>query len=951
MLRAQDKTRGYRAGLMAAASGAALVMTAPAGAGEAQAQSVEEIVVTGSRIVRDGYDAPTPVSVLGAEELAARAPLNIADAVNDLPAFAGSRTTHTGNTTTSGGTVGMNSISLRGLNANRTLVLLDGQRMVGSSANGAGESGAPNVNNVPNLLISRVDVVTGGASSAYGSDALAGVVNFVLDREFTGLKGAVSSGITTFGDSPNYTISLAGGTPFAGGRGHLLVSGEHSWNKGVYDYIRPWTENGTAMMANPLYTGTGGVPEFIIADHVGLGTAAPGGIITAGPLKGITFDAEGNPRRFDYGTAGVSRGFIQNGEWELTRGDRDAGLEARLRRDVVFLRTSYDIADNVSVFAQGHWGNSLAKGQASSFFKLAADSARIDNAFLPEGIRTQMTALGLTQIQLGRNNFDLPIQRPTIDSTYRGYSIGAEGNFDAAGTAWTWNAYYQRTSTHNSVRVVDEMINQHYINAIDSIRVNGVAVCRINADANPANDDPACVPFNYFGFGRNGADAINYIIDNSYGLVRLVQNVAAATVNGEPFSTWAGPVSVAMGVEHRSESLYGFASARDQADAFFSGNYKNSQGSEVVTEGFLETVVPLAANEPWARSLDLNAAVRATDYRTSGYVTTWKAGATWSPIEDIRVRATQSRDIRAPGLGDLFLGAKLSSGSSFDPFLNESYLLFSVVTGNLELRPEKADTTGLGVVLSPRFLEGFNASVDYYRINVKDAIAALSTQQIINQCFAGIAQLCGNLIRDSSGRLERVIARPENVTAALTKGLDIEASYNLPLASLVEGWDGVSTFRLFANRAFTNKTINPAQIPIEQERAGTVGGVPSFRYVLSVAYRLDATTVTLITNGINSSVYDKTNIECTTGCPVSIQGARTISDNDIDGITYFDLSLNHKFLDDGARSMEAYLVVDNITNKGPPPNAVSASAFSRSEGIYSDVRMGRTFRAGVRFQM
>jgi len=933
----------------------------------AQAAVAEEIVVTGSRIIRDGYQAPTPVSVIGAEDLISRAPVNIADAVNALPSFANSRSPHSANSSTGNGTVGVNSLNLRGLNANRTLVLLDGQRLVGANANGSNEGNAVDVNVIPNALISRVDVVTGGASAAYGSDALSGVVNFVLDRNFTGVKGSVEGGISTYGDSENYALTLTGGTPFAGGRGHVLLSGEFSYSQGVRGNPRPWFQDAAAQtLSNPLYTDTNGQPRLIVAQQSGIALAAPGGLITAGPLKGIHFDPAGNPIPFRYGPNGFVGNQMQGGDWALTRTDDTSSLQAKVNRKSVFSRVSYDLTDDVQVYGQLHWSNIYAFSQNAYGYKLASDTIRADNAYIPDSIRAQMTALGLTALTMGRNNNDLPIARPSNDRTFRGYSVGAEGRFDAAGTDWIWNAYYQRSATHNSIRVLTNMINANYLRSIDAVRTaNGSVVCRVNADAITTNDDPACVPMSYFGYGHVPQAAVDYIYGNGYGMTKLSQDVVAASVSGEPFSTWAGPVSVALGAEHRWEKLSAFASTLDKNNAFFSGNYKDSDGAYNVTEGFVETLVPIAVEETWAKSLELNAAARFTSYSTSGYVTTWKVGGTWTPIDDIRFRATQSRDIRAPNLGDMFLGGRSNSTFTTDPFRNGAAVtVFSVTSGNPNLKPEKANTTGVGVVLSPQFLPGFNASVDYYRIKINSAIATLSAQQIITQCFEGVSVLCPFLERDAAGILTTVRIQPANVLSQSTKGLDLEASYNLPLEALVEGWEGNLMVRGMANRVFQLRTINNASLPAVLEGAGVNadsgvnGSVPLFapkmKYTLSASYSINQLTAVLTMNGISAGKYNNSFIECTTGCPTSTTAATTINTNRIAAAQSWDISLNYSILQDTS-PMDVFFIARNLTNAPPPliGGGTTSGVFQGQAGgaLYPEFRIGRVFRTGIRFKM
>ncbi|MDB5687132.1 MAG: hypothetical protein JWR77_1721, partial [Rhizorhabdus sp.] len=252
---------------LATASAAAMF----ASAAQAQMAPVEEetapseIIVTGSRIVRDGYNAPTPVSVISTKELKAEAPANIADFVNTLPSVRGSSTASNSSGSLSNGIAGIASINLRALGANRTLVLFDGQRSVASATNGNVD-----VNTFPQALIERVEVVTGGASSAYGSDAVAGVVNFILDKKYTGIKGEYEYGVTTYGDAPNHKATLTAGTSFGEGKGHILLSGEYFTQKGVDTIDRDWNDSGFFQIDNPAFTATNGQPARLV--QAGIGT-------------------------------------------------------------------------------------------------------------------------------------------------------------------------------------------------------------------------------------------------------------------------------------------------------------------------------------------------------------------------------------------------------------------------------------------------------------------------------------------------------------------------------------------------------------------------------------------------------------------------------------------------------------------------------------------------------
>jgi outer membrane receptor protein involved in Fe transport len=313
--------------------------------------TIDQIVVTGSRITRDGYEAPTPVSVLGADELNALNTVNVADAVNVLPAFSGSASPRSANGNLSSGATGVSQLNLRGMGTNRTLVLLDGKRYINAAIT-SGNS-APDVNSFPNALIERVDVVTGGASAAYGSDALSGVVNFVIDHDFTGLKGEVQTGMTKYEDDKSISAQLTYGTAFADGRGHLLLSGEHTQSDGIDGTNdRPWARLPAAVIVNPNYGTTAGkstsVPRYLVRRDVGLAAGTPGGIITTGPLRGTYFGPNGQILSgYDFGT-NVGNNFQEGGDWQYSRIENGIDIAGSVDRSVGYLRTSFDWATTPS---------------------------------------------------------------------------------------------------------------------------------------------------------------------------------------------------------------------------------------------------------------------------------------------------------------------------------------------------------------------------------------------------------------------------------------------------------------------------------------------------------------------------------------------------------------------------------------------------------------------------
>ncbi|HEY4368820.1 MAG TPA: TonB-dependent receptor [Steroidobacteraceae bacterium] len=901
---------------------------------------LESVEVTATRVLRDGYEAPTPTTVMGTDMLALVAPSNVADAVNTLPSIAGSATPRTGNTGVSGGQAGTNSLDLRSMGANRTLVLLDGKRVVAQSL-----TGVVDINQFPNGLIERVDVVTGGASAAYGSDAMSGVVNFVLDKNFTGFKTNVMAGGTTHGDDAQYKTSVTAGLPFAAGRGHFLISTDYSHSAGITGNPRSWYR-GWKVIANPAYMPTNGQPQYITRPSVGLSQATPGALITSTPLQGTQFGTGGAVGQFQYGSI-VSDPLMVGGDWLESDIGRYGDLEGAVERANVFTRGSFRVADATEVFAEASYAESQTETQCCRQFNLGDITIQRDNAFLPDSIRNEMTNLGLTSFMAGSTNADLGPIATHSDRSVRRFVIGAAGHFNALGSGWDWDAYAQRgiSRVHNDVFL---SITQNYRDAIDAVRdANGRIVCRSTL----TDPDNGCVPYDVLGVGVNSPAAVDYVLGTAQLDQELTQDVVATSFNGEPLATWAGPVSLATGVEYRKESVESSADPLAVANQYFAANFKATNGSYDVVEGFLETVVPLAVDRPWARSLDLNAAARWTDYSTSGEVVTWKIGANWSPFKDLTFRATRSRDIRAPNLNELFLAGQVNTQTVNDPFRgNATTVILRPQVGNLNLKPEAADTTGIGLVYQPSFVPGLSMSADYYDIDVKDAISTILQQQIIDRCFNGNTALCPAIVRDAAGVVTQITVQPINLSSEVAEGLDLEASYRKPL------WNGELSLRALATHVIKRKLDDGISVTdLAGDNAAGVtsaaeGSAANWRFLGMIGYDRGSYGVTLIGRGVSAGVLDNSNIECTTGCPPSTVNRKTIDNNHVKGALYADLSLVYRPVV-GDHKTEVFLKVDNLADTAPavvPSNSTLVFIDSGTNPLLYDT-VGRTIRAGVRF--
>ena len=944
--------------VFAIASGHTYAQTAPAS--QAQSEQTEEIVVTGTRIVREGYEAPTPLTVVDATALQSGATSNLADMMMTMPVFSGNSSVGTQQVSASSGGQGVNNLNLRDLGTVRTLVLLDGQRSVGSLL-----TGTVDVNTFPQQLISRVDVVTGGASAVYGSDAVSGVVNFILDKQFTGIKGTISGGVTSYGDDRSFNLALSTGFGFADNRGHVLISGEAAGNDGVIDGpSRRWAFTGVGIINNPNYTATNGQPALLyFPNQVGLASATAGGIVYSGPLKGTAFGQGGVPYNFNYGSL-VSYPSMYGGDWSTQKNlSRQASLNPAAHRQNVFLRVAYDVTDDVNVFLQASWAGQHTFDQAFSQFNPGNGPViRSGNPFIPASVQAQMTRAGVTSIPIGTMTFDLPSEDLDNTRMVNRNVLGASGKFDAFGSGWTWNAYYQNGYSRSSVNIRNDAYRDRYTLANDVVisPTTGRPVCNSTL-TNPTN---GCVPWNAMGEGVNSDAARAYLLGTSHLYQRMTQNVVAASLQGEPFSLWAGPVSLSFEAEHRKEKVTGYADADSLRTNWFAGNYKPLVGSYSVSEGAIETVIPLAKGESWAQNWDFNGAVRFTDYTTSGFVITYKLGTTFTPIDDIKLRVSQSRDIRAPNLNELF---QAGSGSQVnlpnDPFTNTSPQYRGLSIGNPSLKPEVGNSTDVGLVLAPRFLSGFTMSVDYWQVRVSNAIGPIAAQDEVNLCFAGNTAMCSLIYRNpptagqTVGTIYEIHTGFVNLASQVTKGIDFEATYRWKANDFFSSWDG--DFSIHNNTTlYLLNYINPG-VPggIATDTVGVNGGsatgqVPDWRMTTTLSYSLDPIMASLTARSVSSGVYDNSYIVCTSGCPASTTAHRTINSNHIDGATYLDVAFTYKFAVTDAANAEAFLNVRNIMGKDPAQVAqlsIQYLLYPTTPGFY-DV-LGRVFRAGLRFKM
>lgn len=913
--------------------------------GDESGPTVEQILVTGSRIQKQGYNAPTPLTVLNSEELVRKAPSNVPDALNQLPQFQGSINQNMQADTGSSKVRSGNYLDIRALGAQRVLILMNGRRVPPTSSNGATDA-----NLIPQMLIRRVDVVTGGASAAYGSDAVSGVVNFVLDDQFKGLKLNAQTGVSTYGDNSSHKFGGAFGHSFLDNRLHVIASAEYYHSDGITNRSSRETSSGESTLSGMTIggSGTAAAPYYYVG-NAHLNSQTFGGLITSGPLANQQFAAGGTLVPFNAGTAIPGRpGYGIGSDGVIFPSVGRTGAPT-LTTKQLFGRLSYEVASGTTAFVEASYNTGRNTDRNSSPGSPGTGTVIFaENAFLQPSV-SSLLAPG-SSFRMNRNFRDWATDESEQKS--RNLIINAGINGEVGGAKWElyYTHGYSRFET-NSYQIE----NRKFFAAVDAVRnASGQIVCRITI-SNPGLMDN-CVPLNIFGEGSSGQAAIDYVHGTSQWQATNKMDLVAANISAEPFSLWAGPVSIAVGAEYRRQSILQTSNGNpavpvDQtgirgtttANRFASVNVGVGAGSYNVKEAYGEVAVPLARDSAIG-NLDLNGAVRYTDYSTSGSVTTWKIGASYEPVPDVRFRGTLSQDIRAPSLFELFAGKQQTTSPLTDLHTGQSSATNVISSGNTELKPEVARTMTVGAVFSPRFLPGFNLSIDYFRIRIKDAIAQPFTYiQMADLCELsnGTSELCAQIIRPF-GFDNRTPAnfpteiRLQNLNLARTKveGMDIEASYRTPALG------GTLGVRMVASRLFHYRQQNSSISPVV-DFAGNADFIQGF-YPLPLPKWRGNFELSYVSDGFNVSVQER----YIGGFHKSDQFVHAI--NKVPATYYTDFNIGYRLSDVPAQP-ELYMTVNNVFNQKGRLFLISPLAglnIPTARSVYDIV--GRYFTVGVK---
>jgi outer membrane receptor protein involved in Fe transport len=941
--------------------------------------TVSEVIITGSHLVRRGFDAPSPVTVVSAQAMEQLGITNAGMALNQLPSFRADLTPYSNGFANFN--LGAVIANLRGLGAPRTLVLLDGHRFITST-----REGSVDLNLIPTIMIDRTEIVTGGASAAYGSDAVAGAVNIILNTRLNGLKGQIGTGFTQRGDGGQFHVAAAGGTDFAGGRGHVVAGGEYEYDGKVGScFTRDYCTNaGPALnVAGPTHDPTQPY-NLIVARNYGYLYMTAGSVIPAIPsnppeLRNMQFNDAGNLIPYN-------PGIYQGGGFSVSTDNRtsllDSNLAVPVKRYNFFSHLDYDLTPGIRAFVEGSYAyiDGVNVGNQTTD---ALIGIKRDNAFAPAELKAFFaTHPEVARINIGRLGVDMGKLIGDSSATTWRVATGAKGNLNRD---WRWNVSLdygenKRIQSVDNNRVQANFygpetnttsLNYHAGGAVDAVvnPANGQIVCRSTIDpADPAyNPNSGCVPVNLFGVGRSSAAALAYVNRKNVTTLDFTQLDAAAAIQGRLFDTWAGPVDVGVGADYRRNTIAFINDPIGEQFGYYYNYGASYAGSVRVTELYGETQIPLLKDSDFAKALNLNLAGRKTWYHNTNDLTgasnrigvsSWKVSLVYDPAMWLRFRFTRSRDIRAANFNELYVTSLATFGGIVNPWTNQTDFFTTISGGNVKLQPERGDTYTLGGVLRPSvdWMRGFSLSVDYYRITLKGAIGALSTTQIANDCYVNgpSAFSCSRItFQNGFGSTVTAINRTnQNQNVLSQSGVDIEALYRLPLERLSRSLPGELSLRVLAS--YVAHQISTAGA-VTTDRAGVTGpfaqfgqvgtpGVPRWAVTGTVTYERGPFALTLQGRHISPGRFSASFIGPDDPA-YSLTDPNSINDNIVRGRTYFNLAAHYDILDRDGRKVQLFGSVSNLFDKAPP---LAPGLIGYSEPAFFDL-IGRRFNLGARF--
>jgi len=947
----------------------------PAAQTDAAPTSGDEIVVTGSLIQRPNNTSASPIVTIGADALRASGTTNLQDALNQLPSF-----TTAGNSATGGqGTGGLATINLHGLGSTRNLVLLDGKRLPISDINGNVD-----INILPEAIIGGVDAITGGASAVYGSDAMSGVVNFKTVRNLDGFNVDVMNSVSGRGDAYKFTGSVSFGSKFADDKGHVIAAFSYSKQDPVNGSSRPFFHDKTP--SSFLGTGTF-VPSATNAPSAAVEQAifTGYGISSArNPLLNLGFNNDGS---LYVQTGAVNyRGPTDGNGYLIVAGNvrmpvgQQVDFYNGLERKTAFLKTDYDLTPHLTLYGQFMFVDltvHTASGNSLTQFGTLT-SVPVTNPFVPADLRTLLASRPNATAPFTWNGRYVGVPYKNWDENFQiqQYQAGLRGDI---APGWTFDAFASYDQTVHSQTLHNAVVKsrvQTLLNASDG----GNSVCA--GGFNPFGDTNA-----------RGLSAAcrTYITKDAFSRERLSQTQVQGQINGKLFDLGAGPAQIALVADYR-RNTYKFVPDSDlqvqNIEAVIAS--APASGTVSVKEGAAQIDIPLLADKPFFQELGIGGAVRVSDYSTSGSVTSYEGDARWRPVQELLIRGSYQRAVRAPNIGELFTpasGTQLVIGtppaSLGDPcdtrstarngangaqvatlcvaqgvpsaaigsYTFPTTATGQTVTGNTGLTPERADTFNLGFVLNSPLksglLSGLTFSVDYFNIKIKNVISTVPGLTVLSKCYNLDGSnstydpnnlYCKLIQRDVAGQLVTVATPYLNLGALKTDGLEFQLNWTTPapfadqtgklFVNAAVSWVNSYKVQLLPGAAFLDYTgiSNGGALPSSVPPRAT----PEWKALTSFGYRSSAASI-----GLRWRYQGPLNDVSSVLTPATAQVG-------VPAYALWDLFGSVKV----AKALEFRAGVNNLFDKSLP--FVASSQNGTDVALYEPI--GRSFYIGARIQ-
>ncbi|TMO79042.1 TonB-dependent receptor [Pseudoalteromonas sp. S3776] len=693
-------------------------------AAEDGANAIEKIQVTGSRIKRADMETASPVTLIGADDIAATGAVSVDSVLQKMTATGGAMT----NPGINNGSGGNASIDLRGLGSQRTLVLVNGRRMINS---GTGAASTVDLNTIPVSMIKHIEVLKDGASAVYGTDAVAGVVNIILKDDFEGLDLNVKSAITTEGDADETSFDITMGGSF--GRGNVVIGLQY-------------TDRGDASQADRSFSdcpltedGDGSAPY----------------------CSGSSYTPNGHVWSGDESLQGqADNGWHDFGSDDAYNYSSDSYLYTPMRRLNLTGIGSFDLTDDTRLYSEFTYSKRWSEQQ------MAPQPVWFDFDYTEE-MGDSLTSHNINygdEVSYGRRMTDTGTRDfSQVVDTVRTV-VGAAGYLDS-GYDWDVSVIFGRNDS------VDRLSNLHNMGSIQ--------------DAIEAGDFNPLMQSSWSA--ENLSDYV-YTEQNSGGSQLLM---FTASLAGEVMELPAGYVGFAAGVERREEKAWYIPDSITSQGLANDPRVEPTSGRFDVNEAYLELAIPLVSDAFLAQNVELSTAIRAFDYSTFGSDETWKLGLTWRVNDEVMLRGVRSTAFRAPTVAELYSGNSPSFEQVSFPGAQDQAEV--TVGGNDQLTPEEADTLTAGIVYEPEWFEGFSMTLDYYDIEIENAIATVNNQYIVDSCLASDGSLanqgtalCSSAalsFNQSTGRIA-FNNQLQNVGYEQTKGYDLNLNYTFDAAGL-----------------------------------------------------------------------------------------------------------------------------------------------------------------------